>query len=488
MANKQVGLLMVPPAEVESVLLQHPGVAECGVVGAPDEAAGELPTAFVVAKPGAKITQQELLDFSASRVCFKRWGRKVLEWRLSPAKRLRGGIIFVNEIPKNGSGKILRRVLRQKLQEMHKIDECHNYRIQKTEYVKEEPDSECKDEPCETTSALLSNIVKDEPPPVMEQLQPMNITSYDYVGDGEVILKTDYVKEEPDSQCDRTVCEYRLTLLADLSKKIKNELDVTSPDSATSCANALGERALQQIVDGCFVKLERLKHQCSMCMNAFQTQSHLEAHNCNKRDAFESEKIPPKLNNNENSYDSLKLHYCNICHKELASQRTLERHKLNHSRSNVTCDICKRDFTNKYRLQLHMRTHLEEQTSKQTDSWKPIACDLCNKVFKYRSKLRIHRHSCAVWFTCNMCKKRFRNESDLIDHKKSHTDQKTFPCEYCDRQFDDCPSLLKHKKNHRRNPPVLCTRMSLKEALAELAPCGDVQPEKAPANRGKFDV
>ncbi|XP_073963824.1 luciferin 4-monooxygenase-like isoform X2 [Choristoneura fumiferana] len=96
----------VPPAEVESVLLQHPGVAECGVVGAPDEAAGELPTAFVVAKPGAKITQQELLDFSASR--------------LSPAKRLRGGIIFVNEIPKNGSGKILRRVLRQKLQEMHK--------------------------------------------------------------------------------------------------------------------------------------------------------------------------------------------------------------------------------------------------------------------------------------------------------------------------------------------------------------------------------
>ncbi|XP_063539418.1 uncharacterized protein LOC134748562 [Cydia strobilella] len=93
----------VPPAEVERVVLQHPGVAECGVVGAPDMSAGELPFAFVVARPGATVTEAELLEFTASR--------------LSPAKRLHG-VIFVNEIPKNPSGKILRRVLKQKLKEM----------------------------------------------------------------------------------------------------------------------------------------------------------------------------------------------------------------------------------------------------------------------------------------------------------------------------------------------------------------------------------
>ncbi|CAB3245736.1 unnamed protein product [Arctia plantaginis] len=91
----------VAPAAVESVVLQHSGVAECGVVGAPDEVAGELPVAFVVKKPGSNVTAKELLDFTDAR--------------LSSSSRLHGGVIFVDEIPKNPSGKILRRALKQKL-------------------------------------------------------------------------------------------------------------------------------------------------------------------------------------------------------------------------------------------------------------------------------------------------------------------------------------------------------------------------------------
>ncbi|XP_028160247.1 4-coumarate--CoA ligase 1-like isoform X2 [Ostrinia furnacalis] len=96
----------VPPAEVESVLLEHAAVAESAVVGAADEQAGELPTAFVVLKPNARATEKDIIDFAATR--------------LSQAKRLHGGVIFVEAIPKNPSGKILRRVLRQKLQEKKK--------------------------------------------------------------------------------------------------------------------------------------------------------------------------------------------------------------------------------------------------------------------------------------------------------------------------------------------------------------------------------
>ncbi|XP_068618990.1 luciferin 4-monooxygenase-like [Battus philenor] len=96
----------VPPAAVENVVLQHNSVAECGVVGAPDELAGELPTAFVVVKPGHQLTEKELLEFTAKQ--------------LSPVNRLHGGVIFVNEIPKNPSGKILRRVLKQRLYEKRK--------------------------------------------------------------------------------------------------------------------------------------------------------------------------------------------------------------------------------------------------------------------------------------------------------------------------------------------------------------------------------
>ncbi|KFB34945.1 AGAP003482-PA-like protein [Anopheles sinensis] len=97
----------VPPAELEDVLLSHPKVRDAAVVGVPDEAAGELPAAFVVLQPNEKVTAAELVEFVAPK--------------LSPQKRLRGGVFFVDEIPKTGSGKILRRQLRELLQRKAKL-------------------------------------------------------------------------------------------------------------------------------------------------------------------------------------------------------------------------------------------------------------------------------------------------------------------------------------------------------------------------------
>ncbi|XP_048259922.1 4-coumarate--CoA ligase-like 5 [Haliotis rufescens] len=53
----------VAPAELEDVLLSHPGVADVGVIGIPDVEAGELPKAFVVRKTGSRTIEQELQDF-----------------------------------------------------------------------------------------------------------------------------------------------------------------------------------------------------------------------------------------------------------------------------------------------------------------------------------------------------------------------------------------------------------------------------------------
>lgn len=87
----------VPPAELEALILTHPDVKDVGVVGVPDESVGELPMAFVV-KQGS-CTEKDIVDFVAART--------------SAAKRLRGGVRFITEIPKNPAGKILRRVLRE---------------------------------------------------------------------------------------------------------------------------------------------------------------------------------------------------------------------------------------------------------------------------------------------------------------------------------------------------------------------------------------
>jgi acyl-CoA synthetase (AMP-forming)/AMP-acid ligase II len=87
----------VPPAELEAVLITHPAVADCAVIGVPDEEAGELPKGFVVIAEGAEVSDAELLEHVARQV--------------SPQKKLRI-LERVDAIPKSASGKILRRELR----------------------------------------------------------------------------------------------------------------------------------------------------------------------------------------------------------------------------------------------------------------------------------------------------------------------------------------------------------------------------------------
>jgi acyl-CoA synthetase (AMP-forming)/AMP-acid ligase II len=87
--------MQIAPAELESVLLSHPAVADAAVVPQKDEEAGEVPHAFVVLKGPA--TADELMAFVAQRV--------------ASYKKIRR-LDFIDAIPKSPSGKILRRVLR----------------------------------------------------------------------------------------------------------------------------------------------------------------------------------------------------------------------------------------------------------------------------------------------------------------------------------------------------------------------------------------
>jgi long-chain acyl-CoA synthetase len=95
--------LPVAPAEVESVLLEHPSVRDCGVVGRPDADAGEIPCAFVVLRDGIPDTDKTRTDICG-----------FLNERMASFKQPRE-IRFVTAIPRNPSGKILRRELRTAL-------------------------------------------------------------------------------------------------------------------------------------------------------------------------------------------------------------------------------------------------------------------------------------------------------------------------------------------------------------------------------------
>lgn len=62
----------VPPAEIEAILLTHPGILDAAVIGIPDEKAGELPLAFVVRKPDSNLTERNICDYVASK-CYQLW-------------------------------------------------------------------------------------------------------------------------------------------------------------------------------------------------------------------------------------------------------------------------------------------------------------------------------------------------------------------------------------------------------------------------------
>ncbi|KAK8056848.1 acetyl-CoA synthetase-like protein [Apiospora rasikravindrae] len=98
----------VAPAELEGVLLRHEGVADVCVVGVHDQyqaLATEVPRAYVVKAPGWREGEEERV---AAADEIRRWSDK----KLANHKRLRGGIVFVDSLPRTPSGKLLRRLLR----------------------------------------------------------------------------------------------------------------------------------------------------------------------------------------------------------------------------------------------------------------------------------------------------------------------------------------------------------------------------------------
>lgn len=88
----------VAPAELEAIVRDHPAVADAAVIGVPHPIHGEVPRAFVVAKANKTIDPEDVENFVKDKV--------------AKYKRLEGGVTILEAIPKNASGKIMRRTLK----------------------------------------------------------------------------------------------------------------------------------------------------------------------------------------------------------------------------------------------------------------------------------------------------------------------------------------------------------------------------------------
>lgn len=96
----------IGPEEIEVTLATHPAVLDVGVIGVPDEVRGQIAKAFVVIKPGENVTSDELIAYCRNKIATYKLPREV---------------VMVNDLPRTPTGKLLRRVLRQKEAEVRKV-------------------------------------------------------------------------------------------------------------------------------------------------------------------------------------------------------------------------------------------------------------------------------------------------------------------------------------------------------------------------------
>ncbi|HYA63781.1 MAG TPA: acyl-CoA synthetase [Candidatus Sulfotelmatobacter sp.] len=89
----------IGPEEIEVTIASHPAVVDVAVIGVPDQVRGQIAKAFVVLRPGQSVTSEELIAFCKGQIATYKLPREV---------------VIVNELPRTPTGKLLRRVLRQK--------------------------------------------------------------------------------------------------------------------------------------------------------------------------------------------------------------------------------------------------------------------------------------------------------------------------------------------------------------------------------------
>ena len=92
------------PREIEEVMLQHPSVEEIAVIGVPDPVWNEVPKALVVLRAGHAASSEELIAFAVGRMARFKVPRSV---------------DFIDALPRNTSGKVLKRELRKPYWEQH---------------------------------------------------------------------------------------------------------------------------------------------------------------------------------------------------------------------------------------------------------------------------------------------------------------------------------------------------------------------------------
>lgn len=198
--------------------------------------------------------------------------------------------------------------------------------------------------------------------------------------------------------------------------------------------------------DGVFLQLTALKyhlrthteerpHQCSCCIETFESKEELEQH-CLRHRKFKKERP----------------YSCTRCDSAFSTLVELTAHMASHEGEQpVTCPICGRTFLNKNKLEKHLTIHTGER---------PHLCSVCGNGFPSAAslKLHVHIHTGEKPFQCPQCNKSFRSNSGLRLHSRHHMEAPpSYKCPECGRTYGRMTELKMHQRYHTGDKPHVCT-------------------------------
>lgn len=211
------------------------------------------------------------------------------------------------------------------------------------------------------------------------------------------------IKQEPEDETESTDDASGINCSETISCRqtyINESLsDMCRSHQCTICPKSFGN-AYGLTVHMKTVHSDDRKFRCPYCEKTYKTSSVLKTH-------IRAMHGPPELK---------KPHKCGECNKGFTNVTLLRDHQLLHNSGCFVCEICNKEYLNRYSLIRHFKLDHDEVSKKH-------CCTLCPKRFVSPSSLKRHlyHHSGERPFQCKMCSKSFNDKSNLVNHMKIHS-------------------------------------------------------------------
>lgn len=210
---------------------------------------------------------------------------------------------------------------------------------------------------------------------------------------------------------------------------------------------------------GSHVKAE--KYRCVYCFKTFSYQMLLDQHEkCHHSEVDSVYKCflcemefanRYRLQMHMKTHTKTKEYICHQCGKGFLRFNSIKRHVLVcHSGHRIQCPICFKELTG--HLAEHMRVHEDNR---------PYKCPDCGMAFKQSTQLNVHRrcHSGVRPYTCKICERPFSHSNALMLHIRRHTGEKPFTCAMCPISFSQLPHMKTHMlKIHGKDSAYKCQK------------------------------